>query len=216
MPRDDPEQTRRALAIITFVLRQTISTAETPSSFNFADSASDRIAFHKSAFSAFSTIVGCIEAAQRADLCAVGLHLFGDLLKDETSNMDLAGPTLPVLKMLVDQALSGQVQLPGVGSTGEKLIHGFLSACLANIDDMRWVCLGRHRVEPSLTLCRARVNSVANVKIKNNLLALTLVLTALPPSVRVSKEVVERISFVLGQFFAAGTERPEVGQSNRP
>lgn len=134
---DDPAQTRRALAIITFVLRQTIPTIDTPSSFTVTDSASDRIAFFKTAFAAYSTIVGCIEPAQRADLCAVGLHLFGDLLKDEAPGVDFAGPTLPVLKMLVDQAMSGQV--PGVGATGERIVHGLLSACFANIDEMRSV-----------------------------------------------------------------------------
>jgi len=55
------------------------------------------------------------------------------------------------------------------------------------------------------------VNPAANIKIKNNLLAITLVLTALPASVRVSKEVVEHFCLVLGQYFGAGTERPEVG-----
>ena len=110
---------------------------DNPSSFTHADLALDRIAFYKTAFTVYSITIGCIEAAQRADLCAVGLHLFGDLLKDETPNMDLAGPSLPVLKLLVDQALSGQVQVPGVTATGEKIVHGLLSACLTNIDDLR-------------------------------------------------------------------------------
>ena len=81
--------------------------------------------------------MGCMEAVQRADLCGVGLHLFVDLLKDETPNMDLAGPSLPVLKMLIDQALSASVQVPGISATGEKIVHGVLSACLVNIDDLR-------------------------------------------------------------------------------
>jgi len=51
--------------------------------------------------------------------------------------MDLAGPALPVLKMLVDPALSGSVQVPGVSATGEKIVHGLLSASLTSIDDMR-------------------------------------------------------------------------------
>lgn len=68
--------------------------------------------------------------------------------------------------------------------------------------------------EKRLNGCRARVNPVANVKIKNNLLAITLILTALPLSVRVSREVVEQVCFVLGQNFGAGTERPEVSQTS--
>ena len=54
---------------------------------------------------------------------------------------------------------------------------------------------------------------MANIKIKNNLLAITLVLTALPGSVRVSKDVVEQACFVIGQFFGAGAERPEVSSA---
>ena len=133
----DAAQTRRALAIITFVLRQTIPTVDTPSSFAHGDSAIDRISFYKTAFTAYSTIIGSIGVVQRADLSAVGLHLFSDLLKDETPGMDLAGPILPSLKMLVDQALSGQVQVPGVSATSEDIVRGLLSACIASVDDMR-------------------------------------------------------------------------------
>ena len=99
----------------------------------------DRVAFFKVAFAAYSTVVGCIDASQRTDLYAVGLHLFGDLLRDETPSMDLAGPTLPVLKMLVEQTVSQSAQVPGVGATAEKIVHGLLSACLGNVDDMRYV-----------------------------------------------------------------------------
>ena len=60
-------------------------------------------------------------------------------------------------------------------------------------------------------LRRTRVNSVANVKIKNNLLALTLVLTSLPPSLTVSKVVIEQICYTIGQYLGASTERPELG-----
>ena len=72
--------------------------------------------------------------------------------------------------------------------------------------------LPRTITSTELTFCRARVNPVANVKIKNNLLAITLVLTVLPLSVRVSKEAVEEVCFVLGQYFGAGIERAEVSQ----
>jgi hypothetical protein len=50
---------------------------------------------------------------------------------------------------------------------------------------------------------------VPNTKIKNNLLALTLVLTGLPVDVRISKTVVESISFSIGQYLNPG-ERTEV------
>jgi hypothetical protein len=57
-----------------------------------------------------------------------------DLLKDESSELDLIGPTLPALKTLLD--------LPVIPDQEEKerysrLIHALLSACLLNIDMMR-------------------------------------------------------------------------------
>jgi hypothetical protein len=57
---------------------------------------------------------------------------------------------------------------------------------------------------------RARVTPVASLKIKNNLLAITLVLTSLPGSVKISKPVVEQVGYVIGQYLGAGVERPEV------
>jgi len=57
------------------------------------------------------------------------------------------------------------------------------------------------------------VNAVANVKIKNNLLAITLVFTSLPPSIRVSKVLIEEISYAIGQNLGAGSDRPELGMT---
>jgi hypothetical protein len=54
------------------------------------------------------------------------------------------------------------------------------------------------------------VTSVANLKIKNNLLSITLILTSLPSSVKISKAVVEQVGYVIGQYLGAGIERPEV------
>lgn len=51
---------------------------------------------------------------------------------------------------------------------------------------------------------------VANLKIKNNLLTITLILTTLPASVKVSRAVVEQVGYVIGQYLGAGVERPEV------
>lgn len=58
---------------------------------------------------------------------------------------------------------------------------------------------------------RTRVNTVANVKIKNNLLAITLIFTSLPPSLKVSKVVIEEICYAIGQNFGAASDRPELG-----
>ena len=58
---------------------------------------------------------------------------------------------------------------------------------------------------------RTRVNSVANIKIKNNLLAITLIFTSMPPSVKVSKVLIEEICYAIGQNLSAGVDRPELG-----
>ncbi|ORY24869.1 putative clathrin-coated vesicle protein [Naematelia encephala] len=190
----DAAQTRRCLAVITFVLRTSISSPESPSSFSYSDTVTDRVHLLKTAFLAYARIVECIDAPQRADLCAVAVHLFGELLKDETPHMDVAGGCLPVLKALLDLALGPSVQVPGVTATGDKLVHGLLSSCLGNIDDMR-----------------TRVNPVASIKIKNNLLAIVLVLTSLPASVKVSREVIEQICYDTGHNLGSAAERPELG-----
>jgi len=102
------------------------------------DSPADRIGLLKSAFAASAKVAECIEATQRADLLAVAIHLYSDVLADETADMDYAGQTLPVLKLLVDQILGVGAQVPGMGAaTGDRVVHGLLSACLANVDDMR-------------------------------------------------------------------------------
>lgn len=158
--------------------------------------------FLKKAFSAYSRIVDVIDMSQRADLCAVAIHLFSggcgdnsanvDLLHDETPNMDLAGACLPCLKLILDQTFASQV--PTVTATSERVVHGLLGSCLNNVDEMR-----------------TRVNPVASVKIKNNLLALVLVLSTLPLGVEVSKPVVEQICSDIGRYMGAAKERPELG-----
>lgn len=57
---------------------------------------------------------------------------------------------------------------------------------------------------------RTRVNPVANIIIKNNLLAVTLILTALPADLKVSRNLVESVGYTIGQYLGAGIERPEV------
>jgi len=56
-----------------------------------------------------------------------------ELLKNETSIVDLASPTLPALKSLLDVPR----EFTDSSDRYAKLVHGILSACLVNIDHMR-------------------------------------------------------------------------------
>ena len=58
------------------------------------------------------------------------------LLKDEASEVDFVGPTLPALKTLLDLPVSSE---PDDKDRYSRLIHALLSACLLNIDSVRCV-----------------------------------------------------------------------------
>lgn len=56
-----------------------------------------------------------------------------DMLKNEKSNVDLAGATLPSLKTLLEDRPKNKDALTRYTRT----VHGILSSCLLNIDEMR-------------------------------------------------------------------------------
>ena len=58
------------------------------------------------------------------------------LLKDEKLEVDLVAPNLPVLKALCDRSLraTNEVSSSMIG----KVLNGMMSACLMNIDEMRY------------------------------------------------------------------------------
>lgn len=60
-----------------------------------------------------------------------------ELLKDESSEIDAVGPTLPVLKTI----LEFPVCAIDTKDKYRRSVHGLLSACLLNVDAMRWVGL---------------------------------------------------------------------------
>lgn len=62
------------------------------------------------------------------------LILPAELLKDETSLVDLVAPTLPILKALISRAFAPR---HGTLAVLPKVANGMLSACLQNIDDVR-------------------------------------------------------------------------------
>lgn len=57
-----------------------------------------------------------------------------ELLKDETTEVDLVGPTLPALKALLDVTSGG---VPVADVSFSRLVHGLISCCLQNIEETR-------------------------------------------------------------------------------
>lgn len=59
-----------------------------------------------------------------------------EILKDESSDMDLAGPTLLSLKAILDVPPDAE-HVSNESSKFSRLVHGLFSACLLHIDEMR-------------------------------------------------------------------------------
>ena len=110
----------------------------------------DRIALIKTSFDTLLSICSSFEAKVQEEVRAVAISLYGgmltdlfflawlrtegkvDLLRDETSEIDLVGPTLPALKSLLTPGPNYEVT-----EFFQRVVHGLLSSCLLNIDEMR-------------------------------------------------------------------------------
>ncbi|GLB35175.1 putative clathrin-coated vesicle protein [Lyophyllum shimeji] len=164
------------LRICAHILRHSTSASRGQS---IPGETSDRIKMISSAFSAIHAVAASINSSQREDVRAVAILLYSELLKDESSEIDLVGPTLPVLKTLLDLPPSAH---SSTHHGYERLVHGLLSSCLLNIDAMS----GRHGL-------------ISAKKIKNNMLGAVLILTVVPRSVKVSQPVIEHCCFLISQ-----------------
>lgn len=126
-----------------------------------------------------------------------------DLLRDESHEQDVAGPTLPAFKLLLD---AGYTHSPDQETLG-KAIHSILSAALSNLDDVRLVpdhSFPRGEHADFEIAFRGRDGPAAVVKAKNNMLLMVLILTNLGASVRVSQDVVEQACYTIGQRVKTG------------
>ncbi|KAJ7205156.1 clathrin-coated vesicle protein [Mycena haematopus] len=164
------------LRICSHILRHSTSVSSRGSIIQ--GDVSDRIKMIMAAFAAFVSIATSIKSVKREDVRAVGILLYSELLKDESSDIDLAGPTLTALKSLLDLPTTS----PDAGDRYSRLVHGLVSACLLNIDEMG-----------------GRQGTISAKKIKNNLLAAVLILTVIPPSVKVGSAVIEHCCFLISQ-----------------
>ncbi|KAG1883078.1 hypothetical protein F4604DRAFT_1920974 [Suillus subluteus] len=131
---------------------------------------------------AFHLIASTTESDVREDVRGIGCVLYGELLKDETSEADLVTPTLPAFRSLL--AVSCH---PNIRERYGKLIHGLLSSCLLNVDEMRF--------------------ALEILTFKTNLLAAVLILTVIPAQVAVSRDVVEHLFFLISQKLEEGDQQ---------
>ncbi|KAL0567040.1 hypothetical protein V5O48_014955 [Marasmius crinis-equi] len=164
------------LRICAHIIRHSTSSAH---GSGIQGDAADRFKMIQAAFSAFSAVASSTNTSLREDVRAVAVLLYSEILKDESPDIDLAGPTFPALKSLLD--------LPRAAARDsseryQKLIHGLLSDCLRNVDEMR----GREGI-------------ACTKKVKNNLLATVLILTSMPPNVKVGEAVIEHCCFLISQ-----------------
>ncbi|KAI0717727.1 ARM repeat-containing protein [Cerioporus squamosus] len=185
-PEDDTLSSPRAhcLRICAYILRRVISG---PRNGGVHDGASpaEKVRLIIAAFDAFSTVAASFGPSQREDFRAVAITLYCELLKDEISEIDLVGPTLQALKALLDRPAN----LPDPDNKFGRVVHGLLSTCLVNIDEMS-----------------GREGPMCNKKIKCNLLAAVLILTVLPPTVQVGRPVIEHCCFLISQKLVEGSE----------
>ncbi|KDN46480.1 hypothetical protein K437DRAFT_268128 [Tilletiaria anomala UBC 951] len=126
------------------------------------------------AFSSALEISDLHEESKRNDLLAILVHLYSDLLRDELIDVDLITPTLPSLKALCEHLPSGNL-----GSL-QKAVHGLTSRAVETINNMR-----------------SRSAALATRLTKANLLALTVVVTALPSSITLSRAVLEEYTYLI-------------------
>ncbi|PFH53326.1 hypothetical protein AMATHDRAFT_55203 [Amanita thiersii Skay4041] len=138
----------------------------------------DRIKMLNTAFTAVIKVMSILRASQREDVRGVAIMLYIDLLKDESSDIDLVGPTLPSLKALLEFPTTSQEDR----AMYVRVVHGLLSACLLNVDEMR----GRQGV-------------ISTKKVKNNMLAAVLILTVIPSWASIGRPVIEYCCFQISQ-----------------
>ncbi|KAF8727621.1 hypothetical protein AX14_007205 [Amanita brunnescens Koide BX004] len=135
----------------------------------------DRVRMLNTAFAAMTKVMSTLQSSQREDIRGVAIMLYTELLKDESSGIDLVGPTLPALKSLLEFFQQDQ-------AVYTRLVHALLSACLLNIDEMR-----------------GRQGPISDKKVKNNMLVAVVVLTVIPNWVKIGRPVVEHFCFLITQ-----------------
>ncbi|GAB1525330.1 hypothetical protein RhiTH_008488 [Rhizoctonia solani] len=167
----------QCLRACVMIIKNAIPSPQAQSN-NIPQNPADRIPLLISAFQALMAIGEVAGPATLPSVRALAISIYSDLLKDEYSEIDLVGPTLQSLRgMLLSDSKDVQKE-----PAYSKVVHGLLSACLQNVDDMS-----------------GRMGKASVLKTKNNLLAAVLILTVTPAEVKLSRAAVEHCCFLISQ-----------------
>ncbi|WAR63445.1 hypothetical protein PtB15_17B44 [Puccinia triticina] len=151
------------------------------------------------AFTACADLADRSTPSSREQVYGVLLGLYSESLKDDCSGSsssavaDLAGPTLPALKLLIERAFSNAARADSEQSkpTDSKILihvlHGFITQTLQNIEDA-----SRKLEEKS---------AATAMKLRNNLLACVLVFTSISPEVQISQKALEEYCSIISKLF---------------
>ncbi|KXN85058.1 HEAT repeat-containing protein 5B [Leucoagaricus sp. SymC.cos] len=139
----------------------------------------NRITLINTSFATLAAIATSIDSTQREDVRSVATFLYNELLKDETSDIDLISPTFASLKAILSIPILNESDSQ---ERFQRSVHALLSSCLLNIDEMR----GREGV-------------ISTRKIKTNMLAVVLILTVIPASAQVGRAAIEHTCFLISQ-----------------
>ncbi|KAI5983848.1 armadillo-type protein [Pisolithus albus] len=164
----------QCLKICAYVLRHVTHSQEAPA---IAGSIQELAKMIGGALSSFELVAATTVGNIREDVRGIGCVLYAELLKDETLDMDLITPTLPAFKALLSVEAKESTH-----NRYDQLIHGLVSSCLLNIDDMR-----------------GREGSVCTRKVNTNMLAAVVILTSIPPRVKIANGVVEHLAHLICQ-----------------
>ncbi|KAG8693489.1 hypothetical protein FRC08_009083 [Ceratobasidium sp. 394] len=183
-------QIAQCLQVCVMILKNAIPSPQTQSN-NIQQNPAERIPLIISAFQALMAIGEVAGPSVQPDIRAIALSIYSDLVKDEYSEMDIVGPTLQALRGL----LLSDTKAIAKEKMYSRVVHGLLSACLQNIDDMS-----------------GRASKTAILKTKNNLLAAVLILTVSPAELQLSRAAVEHCCFLISHKLL---ESPEASADQR-
>ncbi|KAH7905717.1 armadillo-type protein [Hygrophoropsis aurantiaca] len=167
------------LKICAYVIRQSVSSHDFSMMQRHTCDPIDTVKLITRALTNFHNVAAALAGNLREDVRGLGCMLFCELMKDESSEVDLITPTLPVLKALLSLPVD---PLTNTRERFDKLVHGLLSSCLLGVDEMR----GRDGV-------------VSSRKVKSGLLTSVLILTVVPQQTKFARGAIEHLFFVISQ-----------------